>query len=404
MALSPSTIEVVKATAPVLAVHGEQIIKVFYGHLFTDYPVMKNVFNMTHQKTGDQPRSLAHAVHAYASHIDNLPALKGAVEQIVHKHVSVNVKPEHYPIVGSLLLRSIKEVLGESATPEIMRAWEEAYNFLADLLIEAEEKLYQEHEQKKGGWRDGKTFVVFKKVKESEEIYSFYLKPEDGGEVPAFEEGQYLGVQVKVDGAEYLRTRNYSLSNASGEGYYRISVKDEGDNATSAYMHQFLKEGDTLTVFPPAGVFTLANKNAPAVFISGGIGQTPLLSMLQALLKDGTPQPIHYIHACRNGQVHAFGEQLRQWENAHDNLKYACLYEEPTVQDISKGGFEGEGRLDADFLKKYLIEGADYYFCGPKGFMRSVKELLNALGVPDEKQHFEFFGPMADIAPERVNA
>lgn len=139
MSLSQSTIETVKATAPVVAQNSEAITSKMYEILFENYPQTKELFT---NATPDQHKKLAGAVSAYAANIDNLAVLQGAVEKMVSSHVRANVKPEHYPMVGESILKAIKEVLGEAATEDILNAWKEAYFFLADILIEAEKKAY----------------------------------------------------------------------------------------------------------------------------------------------------------------------------------------------------------------------------------------------------------------------
>ncbi|MBS3805743.1 MAG: hypothetical protein KGY54_14445 [Oleiphilaceae bacterium] len=161
--LSAKTIATVKATVPALQQHGEQITTHFYETLFSDYPEVKAYFNQAHQVQGTQPKALANSVLAYASHIDRLEALADALPMIIQKHVALDIRPEHYPLVGECLLRAIKDVLGDAATDDVMSAWAEAYQHLADLLISAEEALYQKHEAQHGGWRGPRNFRVVKK-------------------------------------------------------------------------------------------------------------------------------------------------------------------------------------------------------------------------------------------------
>lgn len=139
MPLSPTTISTVKATASVVAQHAEAITSKMYEILFQDNPELKTLF-----KDADpmQHKKLAMAVTAYASNIDNLEVLSQAVDKMVQSHVKANVKPEHYPLVGTAILKAIKEVLGDAATDDILKAWGEAYFFLADVLIAKEKELY----------------------------------------------------------------------------------------------------------------------------------------------------------------------------------------------------------------------------------------------------------------------
>lgn len=138
---------IVKSTAPVLAQHGTAITTHFYKRMLNNHPELRNVFNAAHQNTGTQPAALAHAVWAYAENIDNLGALTTAVSRIGHKHASLGITPDQYPIVGENLLASLKEVLGDAITDPIVDAWGAAYQQLADIFINFERDLYQKAEQ-----------------------------------------------------------------------------------------------------------------------------------------------------------------------------------------------------------------------------------------------------------------
>ncbi len=179
--LDQKTIEIVKSTVPVLEEHGQAITSEFYKLLFTNHPELKNIFNQTNQKRGRQPQALANAVYAAAANIDQLENILPVVIQVGHKHRSLNIQPEHYPIVGENLLKAMKAILGDAATDEILEAWAKAYQVIADVFIDVEKGMYQETAEQKGGWTGYRDFTVYKKEKESDVITSFYLKPMDGG-------------------------------------------------------------------------------------------------------------------------------------------------------------------------------------------------------------------------------
>jgi len=197
---TPKTISLIQATVPVLQQHGEAITRHFYELMFREHPEVKAFFNEAHQARGTQARALAGAVLAYAAHIDRLDEIADALPRIIHKHAALGVLPEHYPIVGACLLRAIKEVLGEAATDEIIAAWGEAYQALADLLIAAEEQVYAANEARAGGWRGTRDFRIARREAESELITSFYLEPVDGGPLLDFVPGQYLTLVLNVNG------------------------------------------------------------------------------------------------------------------------------------------------------------------------------------------------------------
>ncbi|BCJ87251.1 NO-inducible flavohemoprotein [Effusibacillus dendaii] len=410
--LSSETIQIIKSTVPVLQVHGNAITTRFYQLLFTNHPELLNVFNHANQKQGRQQTALANAVYAAAANIDNLEAILPVVKQIAHKHRSLGIKPEQYPIVGENLLAAIKDVLGDAATDEIIQAWAEAYNVIADAFISVEHDLYQQAEQQTGGWKDFRDFVVTKKVKESSVITSFYLKPADGKAVPHFQAGQYLGIKATIPGEKNTHIRQYSLSDAPGKDYYRISVKREdampnkSAGIVSTYLHNQVQEGDILQISAPAGVFTLdTEKEIPVVLLSGGVGLTPMVSMLNTLIEFYPDRKVTYVHAAINSNYHAMKEHVAKLAAENENVKSFVCYEKPTKQDRIAKNFDKEGFIDLQWLKSILPNNeADFYFCGPVPFMKAVYRALKEWGVPEERIHFEFFGPAGSLEEEAASA
>lgn len=406
--LSEKTIQIIKSTVPVLEVHGVAITKRFYQMLFEAHPELLNVFNHANQKQGRQQNALANAVYAAALHIDKLETIVPVVKQIAHKHRSLGVKPEHYPIVGSTLLAAIKDVLGDAATEGIIRAWAEAYGVIADVFIGVEAELYDQSERQQGGWAGFRAFRVQKRVEESDVITSFYLVPQDGGPIVDFEPGQYVSVKVDIPGEPNTHIRQYSLSNAPGKPYYRISVKREdalhGKPAgkVSVDLHQRLQEGDALCLSAPAGDFTLDRSDKrPVVFISGGVGLTPLVSMLNTLAETDPHRQITFIHAARNGDVHAMKEEVEQLAFRHPQISVYWSYEKPTDRDRAQKAFHKEGYIDLNWLQQVVpTKDASFYFCGPIPFMKALNGMLKDWGIPAADIHYEFFGPSGSLEAE----
>jgi nitric oxide dioxygenase len=391
----------VKATVPLLETGGEALTTHFYRILLAEHPEVRPLFNAAHQASGDQPRALANGVLAYARHIDRLEALGGLATQIVNKHVALQVQAEHYPVVGACLLRAIREVLGaEVATDSVIDAWAAAYGQLADLLIGAERALYDEKAAAPGGWRGARDFTVERKERESDEITSFHLVPADGGSPMAFRPGQYIGLRLVVDGQEVRR--NYSLSAAPNGRSYRISVKREPGGVASNHLHDRVRVGDRLELFPPSGEFTLADHPArPLVLISGGVGITPTLAMLDtALQQPAGTRPVHFIHCARNAAVHAFRRHVDALAAQHPRLRRFYCHDEAGGPASSEGAApHAVGRLDAGRLAAWMpaTRDVDVYLLGPKPFMRQVKRDLRGLGVPDGQVRYEFFGPASAL-------
>ncbi|WP_022794026.1 NO-inducible flavohemoprotein [Marinococcus halotolerans] len=402
--LAPQTIETVKATAPAIQANAAAIGNRFYEMLFVKAPELRNMFNQTNQETGVQPEALAYSVYQAGANIDRLEELRPMIERVAEKHRALDVRPEHYGLVGETLLEAVEEVLGDAATPEILDAWGEAYHALADIFIQKEAVKYEEVEAARGGWTGYRPFYVAEKVPESDVITSFYLKPQDGEAIIPQQPGQYLTLQADIEGEPYTHMRHYSLSDAPNENYYRISVKREdpenGNPAgiVSNYLHRDVNEGDVLLFAAPAGEFVMETEKMPIVLISGGVGVTPVMSMLNTLVQEDTKRNVTFIHAADSSKVHAMKARVEQLADTYSNIEAYTCYSAPTENDRTHRMFDKEGFIDADWLETVLPEEqADFYFCGPIPFMKVVNEILKDRGVPAERRHYEVFGPESTI-------
>ena len=376
--LQQQTIDVIKSTVPVLEQHGQTITSTFYKNLFAAHPELLNIFNHTNQQKGRQPQALANTVYAAAVHIENLEAIVPAVMLIAHKHVSLGILPEHYPIVGEYLLKAIKEVLGDAATPEIIEAWGQAYGVIADIFISVEEDLYKATESA-GGWRLFKPFKLTRKEQESELVTSFFLSPVDGEKLPEAAPGQYISLRLSLPGEKYLMNRQYTVTDVTENNEYRISVKKEighPNGRVSNYLHDEAPIGTEIEVSAPAGLFTLDDSSDDVLFIAGGVGVTPLYRMLDAVEGRNTS----FIQAASNEKVAAFTEQIQAKAD-----RYQAIYSDT------------EGFVTPAQIEAMLTPNAQVYLCGPTPFMELVIGQLKDLGVAPERIHYEFFGPALAI-------
>ncbi|WP_018391928.1 NO-inducible flavohemoprotein [Bacillus sp. 37MA] len=405
--LDMKTVEIVQSTAPVLKEHSKQIGKRFYELLFSKAPDLYNLFNQTNQKRGIQQEALGYAVYAAGEHITNLEAIMPVIKRITEKHRAIGIVPEQYPIVGETLLEAVKDVLGDAATDEIIDAWGQAYGYIADAFISIESNLYDETEHQLGGWEGFRDFLIDKKVEESDTVTSFYLKPKDGQTISSYRAGQYLTIKANIPGEKYTHIRHYSLSDSPGKEYYRISVKREdayGDapaGIVSTYLHEQIQVGDVLSFSAPAGDFMLDHNDVPVVLISGGIGVTPLLSMLNTMVEKQPQRQVTFIHATINSRTHAFKEHVKQLTNHHENVKSVVCYDSPTEEDQASRQFDKAGYVDLDLLQSILpSKEATFYFCGPIPFMEAMNRTLHQWGVPEENIHYEVFNPIAILGDE----
>lgn len=394
--------KIVKSTAPVLKENSEAIGKRFYQKLFSKAPELYNIFNQTNQERGIQQEALAYSVYAAGENIDQLDNLKELISRVTEKHAALGVKAEQYPIVGETLLEAVEDILGSDvATAEVIGAWEKAYNYIADAFIELENDLYKQKE--KNSWLGFREFRVARKEKETDEVTSFYLKPADEKPIVSYNPGQYLTLRAEIPGEQYSHMRHYSLSDAPNEEYYRISVKREGGSGdaragiVSNHLHHNVKEGDVLKFSAPSGDFTMVNENRePIVLISGGIGLTPLMSMLHDLTEKEPNRPVVFIHATANSSTYALKKEVEEAVTHHKHVQSFVSYNRPLNEDKEAKNFDKEGYIDLDWLKSILTSNeADFYYCGPIPFMKTVHQSLKDWGVPKERLHYEVFNPIS---------
>ncbi|MFB9147798.1 NO-inducible flavohemoprotein [Halomonas alkalicola] len=381
--LTPAQEALIAATAPTVAEHLDAITQRFYPLMFDRYPEVKPLFNEAHQADGGQPRALAGAVLAYVQLRHDREKVRETLATVVSKHVSLDIRPEHYPIVGECLMTAIGEVLGDAVTPEIAAAWSGVYEELAGLLIELEAHRYRTFEQRPGGWRGTRTFRIAEIRQESAVIRSFVLAPVDGDPVAEHAPGQYIGVRLTLDGEPLYR--HYSLSALPNGRTYRISVKREPEGRASRHLHDAMALGDTLELLPPAGDLTLVEGDEPLLLASGGVGQTPMLPLAHQALAQG--RRVVYLHAALDAKHHAFRDEVAALAEAHpERLQAVSVHERGEAADHV-------GRVDRALLARLLPEGARCYTVGPQGFMSAVDRALAELGVPAERRHHEHFGP-----------
>jgi ferredoxin-NADP reductase len=264
--------------------------------------------------------------------------------------------------------------------------------------------------KREGGFRD---FRVVGKVPESRIITSLLLEPVDPAGWMPFSAGQFLVLRVPAKAERRAMPRSYSVSSSpSDRGRYRITVKREAspgpgipDGAGSCWLTDETVVGDTISAAGPRGDFVLdAASTRPVVLLSGGVGLTPTVSMLHALASPDVARPVHFIHACDNGEVHALRDEVLALARWRSGVDVHFCYRFPSAADQRARLHQSEGVLTRELLAGLLPPAdRDYYMCGPGPFMKAVYGILRSLGVPRERIAYEFFGP-ASLLEEDVAA
>ena len=278
---------------------------------------------------------------------------------------------------------------------------------------------WQEVSEKATALKEGnkyQNYRVVRTVRESEAITSFYLEPEKTDSIPCHVAGQFLPIENQPPELDGPIQRTYTISNAPNGSYYRLSIKREPPakpglppGVSSNYFHDYVSSGAIIRSLSPRGKFTLDESSTrPVVLISGGVGITPMISMLEQLVNDsegcGCTRPVWFIHGASNSDVHAFGDHVRRLADEFPCLTTHIRYSNPSAKDVQGEHYDSTGHVDVELLKSLLpLDNYDYYLCGPSPFMESLFGGLKSLDVADERIHYEFFGPGATLRKEPGN-
>ncbi len=235
---------------------------------------------------------------------------------------------------------------------------------------------------------------------ESRSVRSFSLADVDSAALPEWLPGQSITLRIPAgpDGASLIR--NYSLSNEPGSGTYRISVKREPLGTVSDYLHSHVRPGDILDVAAPRGTFFLDDGDDPVVLVSAGVGATPVLSMLHALVRNASTRPVWWLHGARDGTEHPFAAEARELLKALPHRHSCVFYSRPVGTDHPGLEYDKRGRLSADDLSRLALPAsAQAFICGPDAFMDDMSAALTTFGLDPANVHMERFGAHAALTP-----
>ncbi|MCH7935733.1 MAG: 2Fe-2S iron-sulfur cluster binding domain-containing protein [Proteobacteria bacterium] len=266
-----------------------------------------------------------------------------------------------------------------------------------------------------GGWDGYRTFCVERKEPESRTVTSFYLTAKDARPLAPYKPGQFLGFKLDVPGHDKPVLRTYTISDSSGDAtHYRLSIKreppppdqpDAPPGVSSNYFHDHVEVGGELQVRAPSGDFFLledddgdgdgeGGDSGLVVLLSGGVGLTPMVSMLNHIVSNGAKRPVWFVHGVRNGDEHAFGAHVRGLAETHANVHAHIAYLEPCPGDVEDRDYDSAGVITMELLQSLLPgKDGDFYLCGPPPFMKSLFNGLLDWGVVESRIYYEFFGP-----------
>jgi ferredoxin-NADP reductase len=308
-------------------------------------------------------------------------------------------------LVGLLILYAATLWLGTLQRLNFQRQQRSLERERLRFAIKAAKIQCKEAEQIKDVWSGYRKFQVVKKERECDGVESFYLAAHDGRALPPFKPGQYLTFQLNVPGADKPVVRCYSLSDSPvRKDYYRVTIKnvcaapdqpESKPGVASCHFCDRIQMGEILDVKAPNGHFFLdMSEESPVVLISGGVGITPMLSMLNAVIESGSKREVWFFHGARSSADHIQKAHVEKAAAEHDNVRLHICYSRPEPADVLGRDYQHAGRLTIDLLKQVLpSNNYDYFLCGPGPMMTGVTDGLAAWGVPKKSVHFEAFGP-----------
>ena len=375
---SAKTLQVIDATAPAVAGNVDKIVGVFYPTMFAKHPEAKALFNEENQRSGQQPHALAQSVLASVAHLQDLGAIDAALRLIAHKHCAVGVQAAHYRIVHDNFLGATATVLGDAVTPEVAAAWSQVLMALAGNLIAREQALYSAAEHRSGGWAGCRPFRVTRVEAHGSVAKSITLAPAtDGVDAPSWTPGQFVTVVSKE-----CAPRHYTISSHCE---FRITPKIHRASPDGTHpagrMSSMLDRcsvGDVLMLHAPFGDFTLkdrgcAHKTTPLVFVSGGIGVTPIVAIANdPLIADGGRRVAHF---------HCSATPLAAPLVAQVPASVSVCGHRDTIDAIAP-------KLLAS---GFALAECDFFVSGPIAMMQAVFRHLKANGVGSAQLHFEAF-------------
>ncbi|GGJ72671.1 globin domain-containing protein [Glutamicibacter ardleyensis] len=384
--LSTQSRPVIEATLPIIGARISSITPNFYDRLFAAHPqLLDGIFSRSNQKNGTQQQALAGSIAVFATHLINSPETlpETMLARIAHKHTSLGVVEEQYPIVYEHLFAAIAEDLGDALTQEIADAWSEVYWLMAHALIKIEKGLYsqQANDVVYSQWK------LAERTEEANNSVTFSFEPADDIVASTAKAGQFVSVRMPMtDGLRQVR--QYTLSgDVENTARRTVTVKLDVDGEFTPVMHNSLKVGDIVELSNPYGDLTIDESGAPLVIATAGIGCTPSAAALSTLAARGSTRKLTVLHADQEYTAWPLREQMIESLSKLPQATLSTWFERGELPEHIEAK---SGYMD---LSDSLTADSHVYLCGPLPFMHAVRGQALAAGVPAQHIHYEVFGP-----------
>ncbi|EMG49260.1 YHB1 Flavohemoprotein [Candida maltosa Xu316] len=380
--LTPSQIKIIEDSVPILEHLDLRLGDKFYKRVLRKHAELRPYFNETNNKLLRQPRAFSYFLLMYARNIRDLTPLQHTLNRIISRHIGLQVKPEHYPILGEILIDTMDDLFPpQMVDKEFKETWTIAYGNLANLLINAEKIEYS-----KKPWDGFKEFVVTRFTLECCDTKSFYITPVDGSAIPKPERGQYLCMRWHLPNETLEKTRVYSISEFPLENEYKLTVRYIPGGQVSSYIHNELKVGDSVFAGPPCGDCYYNSSEKDMVVLAGGNGIAALMPVVEAGLQEC--RNVKLLYSNRSTESRAFGKLLKQYKEIYGSrFKVIEFLSRGFVVDpIDKFHRRSLTLEDLDFI----TPENDVYLIGPRSYMKMVEDYLNEKKI---QVKMDYYGP-----------
>ncbi|GAB2977102.1 globin domain-containing protein [Frigoribacterium salinisoli] len=432
--ISSPALRLVAGTLPVVAAGAERLAAEFYERLFTARPdLLRDQFNRADHATGRQARALAGTIVEHAARVvaPVLPVAGRAgttsgtgtpldaqalaelsagatgrlgsagagtssddeVARLALRHAALGVARGEYPVFGEHLVAALRSVLGDDATPAVVAAWQEVWADLADQLADRVEAVQRAADlDPDDPWREA---IVTDKRLAAEDVVALTLVSADNEPLPGYAAGQFASLQVELpDGARQVR--QYSLRGGDDE-QWRVSARvlpaapGVPAGEVSTHLLGAVEVGDVVRVSAPLGDLVLDRFGGdPLLLVSAGIGCTPVLGMLDRLVRSGSTRPVTVLHFERTPERHAHRAEL---EDLVGRLPGGVLRVSYTQGALSTPDDNGEYLDPVDVRSLAVGDRHRVFLCGPVPFMSIVRDALVDAGLDPARVHYFVFGP-----------
>jgi ferredoxin-NADP reductase/MOSC domain-containing protein YiiM len=235
---------------------------------------------------------------------------------------------------------------------------------------------------------------------ETKDVVALDLEPSDGNPWPTPVPGQFVVIRLQLPSVTDAVLRSYSLCGAPSSRRYRLGIKREPSGLAGGYFVDVARPGDVVQMSAPRGSFVLEAGDEAVILLSAGIGLTPVLAMLHALVEESSQREVWWLYAARDGSAHPFGQEVRQLLAALPRARSHVWYSRPATEDRPGRDYDVTGHMDAAIFPRLgITRDAQYYLCGPPAWMESLSTQLSECGVAPDHIHSELFGSRPAVTP-----